>query len=175
MRARRHVLQRLVNRTHIFSTPIASQWEDAARENLEAELGATERKLRSLQVEIPEVEEEPHYLQDRARDTVLAEKSSGESKVLRISRAQKVKCLEDDQEGTGIAADTTDTPPPSSHPTSPPPPSVHPTSLGGRERPSDVADAHETSSTRSTVADTSTLETVADFIENRQSRSRRQK
>ena len=175
LRARRHVLQRLVNRTHIFSTPIASQWEDAARENLEAELGATERKLRSLQVEIPEVEEEPHYLQDRARDTVLAEKSSGESKVLRISRAQKVKCLEDDQEAAGISADTTDARPPSSDPTGPPPPSVHPTSLGGRERPSDVADAHETSSTRSTVADTSTLETVADFIENRQSRSRRQK
>lgn len=161
LRARRHVLQHLVNRTRIFSTPIASQWEDAARENLEAELGATERKLRNLQVTLSEGEDEASHLPNRDPGVNPRLKAKGESRVLRISRAQKVACLQENPADQDLVPEQL-------------PPSVPPTLTNDDERPSGASDTHQVATSSSAVADTSTLETVADFIENRQPRSRKQ-
>lgn len=45
LRARRNVLLHLLGRPRIFATPLASRWEDSARNNLEAELENVDAKL----------------------------------------------------------------------------------------------------------------------------------
>lgn len=45
LRARRNVLLHLLGKPRVFSTPLASRWEDSARNNLEAELENLDAKL----------------------------------------------------------------------------------------------------------------------------------
>ena len=56
--ARRAVLLRLLGRDQLFVTPVASQWEDVARINLEAELATTDRKLGELDFRTGDPEQE---------------------------------------------------------------------------------------------------------------------
>lgn len=49
LRSRRELITTLLERPRIFSTPLASQWENAAHENLEAELSGITAKLARLE------------------------------------------------------------------------------------------------------------------------------
>lgn len=48
LRHRRRAIKRLLSRRNVFFSPIGRQWDQVARENLEAELGAIEAKLAAL-------------------------------------------------------------------------------------------------------------------------------
>lgn len=160
LRARKAVLCNLLRRSQIFSTPVASQWEDAARENLEAELTATKRKLARLDGADEGDDAAPEMLgtgEDAPED--LAEQIErpvkNDRRVLRISRAQKLRRLEADQasddgdgtEGTAQAQASAGTASRKLPPAEQPP----------------VEDY---------TTDTSTLESAVDLIESRRARAR---
>ncbi|MDO5724265.1 MAG: hypothetical protein Q4P33_07725 [Flaviflexus sp.] len=51
-RARRKIVRRLLDRRRLFASPLGRQWENQARENLQAELERLERKIDQLTEEI---------------------------------------------------------------------------------------------------------------------------
>lgn len=170
------VLKRLLGQPQIFSTPLASHWEDAARDNLEAELASIEAKLDRLGVRPEHGGEEgaqspPSFPPSRGRLTRSGasevstdatvdqfEKSSykrNNPKVLRISRSAKASRIQHPNEDVGPNTSITN------------PWEQEGTSADSLVE-SDTA-THEghrlVSDSSQFVSDTSTLESVADLIE----------
>ncbi len=153
LRARRAVLRHLLDRPRIFSTPLASQWEDGARGNLEADLVATKAKLSKLSGDIEEEHEHTARKQQEKPRT-----RSKESRVLRISRAQKFARMDGESR-------TAQTPMPPAIP----PRTTPPEGPVKGEEPQTVRPETEPDY----ASDTSTLESVADLIENSRPRQPR--
>jgi predicted metal-dependent HD superfamily phosphohydrolase len=51
LRARRHILRKLLARTSLFVSPLSERWEEPARQNLSAELARVEKELARLDAE----------------------------------------------------------------------------------------------------------------------------
>lgn len=173
LRRRHHAVSNLLARTQIFSTPVAAQWEDAARENLEAELAATERKLARLRgrqgVEPSAAPESSERSRPQAGASTPSP-SRRESRVLRISRAQKSQRLRDGAEAVpsrtvaeGVRQDQTS---PNPKPASRPAVSPEGGDAAGRAVALHVGADDQTTNT-------STLELVADLVEMARARARK--
>lgn len=105
---RHRILDRLLGQPRIFSTPLAADWEDAARDNLEAELASIEAKQAQLMVppSFPPRRSRAteHASSDRSAETMVDQfEKSGHKrshpKVLRISRSNKAQKMKDPNEG----------------------------------------------------------------------------
>ncbi|WP_129587595.1 HD domain-containing protein [Actinomyces minihominis] len=153
LKARQKVLKLLCGQRRIFATPLASQWEDAARENLEAELDTTKRKLKSLRSSADtDADEEPV-----AKESPEGPRERGTSRVLRISRAHKSEQIRSMAEPNQSHLEVTAT-------------QMLENAVAKEEQ--EAAQRGEESHGGNPVADTSTLESVADLMD-RQTRGRK--
>lgn len=188
---RHRILEHLLGQPRIFSTPLASEWEDSARNNLEAELASIEAKQARLGVSPGsgqkfEGELPPFFPPQRGQsanrptsqvsaDTLMDqfEKSGykhGHPKVLRISRSAKAARMRNPNEGEQGGSAANDDPE-----NRPDPRSIWDQEVAstGSLMESDVAtnEGHRVTSDGSQFdSDTSTLESVADLIENQRIR-----
>ncbi len=146
--ARQSVLRTLLDRRQIFTTPVAAKWEEAARENIEAELAGIEAKVSRLE------EEKPGYMppsfppksDSPPKPHPGSKPSPGKPhpRVLRISRSQKAARLSHEEAAPAETREEL----------------LETTAEAETEQP------HEKSSASDAyVSDTSTLESVADLIE----------
>lgn len=188
---RHRILAHLLGQPRIFSTPLAADWEDSARDNLEAELASIEAKQAHLGVPrgsgLEYEEDVPPFFPpqtsraaERAASDISAEtmvdqfEKSGHKrshpKVLRISRSAKVHKMKDPNEGEQAKSDR-----------------QHPDDHSGAQNIWDQEVASTGSLIESDVetnegsrlvseesqfvSDTSTLESVADLIESQRIRA----
>lgn len=188
LRRREGALRHLLQRSQIFSTPVASQWEDAARENLEAELAATERKLTRLRAERDGGERSNESADSFGGDHpapggiggVVDGRVRRDPRVLRISRAQKLRKLEADSVFKSAVDKDRSPARPSGPPFDSADEEVEATAEGDLRGASEAAlptlsgrEASRSAIDEDQTTDTSTLESVADLVELARSRGRR--
>lgn len=188
---RHRIIEHILGQPRIFSTPLASEWEDSARNNLEAELAIIEAKQAHLGVppssgqefdgEVPPFfppqhsqsanRPVPEFSADKLMDQFeKARYKHGHPKVLRISRSAKAAKMKDPNEGAQVGSSAAHDSEKHADARSIRAQAVASTSS---LMESDVAtnEGHRDTSHGSQFdSDTSTLESVADLIENQRTR-----